>query len=93
MISLLDWEYVCDQCPEIQQALEKKAFQSEYGINFFEFINTEEGLYLMAVDWWKNLSPERKKEIVNKRYNELLQYIDRIEILAVAEEIPLKKDS
>lgn len=67
----LDWSYVCEQAPLIEKAHERASFQAEYGVNFHEFINTEEGLYPMAQAWWDSLTLERKKELLWKRASEL----------------------
>jgi len=80
---LLDWERLCDECPEVHRLHDSADFNAEYGMNWYEFIYThDEATLFKAVDeWWADLPVERKQELVNKR---LKQLSDALEALQAA---------
>jgi hypothetical protein len=67
----LSWEYVCDQAPGIETARETAAAGTEYGINYYEFINTAEGLGKYANEWWDGLQKEERRRMLVDRVAEL----------------------
>lgn len=76
---LLDWENVCEQAPAIQRAHDKADCLSEYGRNFYEFINTAQGLNTLAQEWWDSLAPARKRELIADRICRLRDLLDLLE--------------
>lgn len=68
----MDFEYLCDQCPEVQEEYDREYNSAEYGLNWYEFINTTPyNLRAMVEKWWYNdLTLQRRNEIVNARYKE-----------------------
>lgn len=75
---LLDWDYVCDQCGEIREAHEKASRHAEYGVNFYEFINTANGLQPMAQRWWDSLTEERQQELIKERISHFESLIEQL---------------
>ena len=73
---LLRWEYVSDQCPEIQQKLDRDSEQTEYGINFYEFINCSDGLEDLASNWWNSLSRDVQKKLILDRLQQLEESVN-----------------
>ena len=80
---LLDWEYVCDQAPDIQIAFYDADLSAEYGVNFQEFIDTTEGLEAGAQKWWNSLDIDRKKELLAERRTWAMDIANSIDDLVV----------
>jgi hypothetical protein len=74
----LDWDYVCSQAPGIISAHEKASRGEEYGVNFYEFINTEEGLGKYAQEWWDSLSVDRKWMLLINEADTLRNKLDNV---------------
>lgn len=66
MIPPIDYEWACDQCPEVRAAHDKANRQAEYGVNWYEFINITQGLDAMLERWWRSLDTNRKHEMLDK---------------------------
>lgn len=76
---LLDWEYVCDQSPQVQSHYEDVNFHSEDGLNYYEFIYTNNGLEKKVQEWWDSLTPVRKRELIAERIITLKNQLERLE--------------
>ena len=76
---LLDWEYVCDQSPEIQALYTERGASEEYGLNWFEFVHTAEEAYDMVKKWWKELPEKTQRDMLSKRLEELRGIVGKIE--------------
>lgn len=77
--TVLRWGHVCDQAPGVRQALDEASSQAEYGVNFFEFIHTTEGLEKHAQEWWDSLSADEQKTLLANRVKELKDALARAE--------------
>lgn len=86
--SLIKWERVCDQCPQIRAAHDRASEGAEYGINFYEFINTADGLGELASAWWTELPKERRIELLRERERDLTGLLE-----ALRQEIQLEGDA
>lgn len=74
----ISWSWACDQCPEVRAAHNKADRQAEYGVNWFEFIHTHEGINTMLSNWWNSLPTERRHEMLDKSILELEQKLDSL---------------
>lgn len=76
---LLDWDYVCDQSPKIGEAHARASDKAEYGVNFYEFINTQgESLASYAQAWWDSLPKEKQQSLLWDRLVALQMHIGEI---------------
>lgn len=70
--SPLPHEYMCEQYPEIVAIHEERDRQAEYGLNWFEFINTErEELVWGTPKWWDSQPPPYKIEKIKEKISKL----------------------
>jgi len=79
VVDYLNWHTVCDQCFEIQNMHEHASDREEYGINWYEFINTNEKLFNVAEEWWKKLPLKDKNRMINDRINQLKCCLEELE--------------
>lgn len=77
---LLDWQYVCSQAPGVATKHEHASDSAEYGVNFFEFIETEEGLTKDVEKWWKGLSEDERLKILEEKAACVRNILDDLEI-------------
>ena len=58
-------EEAADKVPKIHEKHEWDSFQSEYGTNWYEYINTnEEIIYPLIDEWWKTIPHEEKMRLL-----------------------------
>ena len=66
------------QVPGLYELYARRDFNSEYGISEHEFFedvngNNYSGGRELIEAWWSNLSPDKKREVINKEINRLTQ--------------------
>ena len=54
-LNCFDRELLCERCPEVQRLYAAADASAEYGVNWYEFINTEE-LWGVYGDWFDTLT-------------------------------------
>lgn len=73
----MQWNYVCEQSGEIQAEHGRVSRGAEYGMNFYEFIETHDGLEDMARRWWAEMSVEVKIGLLRDRKEQLEEELER----------------
>jgi hypothetical protein len=63
----IDFDHACELCPDVCALHERDSHYSEYGINFFEFINTDDRVYGLLTAWWNTLPKERQHELIDNQ--------------------------
>lgn len=73
--AVLSLDAACQMCPAVENAHEDTAFYREYGINWYEFIYTDDNIDSLLDEWWKTVPIERKGELllqaIEKHQNQL----------------------
>jgi hypothetical protein len=77
VIDCLDWEFLCNQCPEVLTKWSKMDRYSEYGMNWYEFINTE-NLYDDVLQWIKTVDKKDLLEWLHDRRSFYIHGLNRV---------------
>jgi hypothetical protein len=69
----LDWDYVCDQAPEVRLKYERDTFGNECVDGWYQYINFTDGLSELIQKWWDSLSRTERRELLKNRRQAILQ--------------------
>jgi hypothetical protein len=67
----LDWDHLCDQCPEVNHMHQEASSSSAYGISWMEFISEPDGgnrtaIHEALVKWWRLVELHAKADRVER---------------------------